>query len=183
MAGLRCGSEPLLRAPGEPSACLPVTGEAPEPVPATRILCVGNPWFEPDRAGALVHDRLARARFPRGVEVIDAGLGGLALLRYLEGAGRVILVDATLGLAEPGQVALYDCAGAIGRTEGAHYGHDGGLPYLLGALPAVVDQLPAEILLIGLEPPVGEDAVDQAVSLCLSLVKGEKIRASQPLCW
>ena len=202
MAGLRCRFESRLVDRGwatNDSGAVPLRDPPPDalgarvvgagnafaggPSAPTRILCLGNSLILEDRAGWLVYDRLARGVLPSGVQVIDAGLAGLGLLGHFEEAGRVILVDATSGLSDPGQVTLYDCTVALGRAEGVHYGHDGGLPYLLGALPAVLERLPAEILLVGLEPPVGEAAVEKAVSLCLALVKGEKIHACQPLCW
>ncbi len=149
----------------------------------TRVLCLGNPLIEADRAGWLVYRRLSGIGLPPGVELVEAGLAGLGLLGYFEDADRVILIDATAGMADPGQVVLYDCATALGRTEGVHYGHDGGVPYLLGALPAVLEALPSEILLIGLEPPVGDAAVAAAASLCQGLVESEETHDRRPLRW
>lgn len=147
----------------------------------TRIVCIGNHLIPGDDAGPRVFERLCRTALPATAELIDGGLGGLGLLPFFEDGRRIVLVDAVSGLVGQGEaVGLFDCAAAVGRTEGVRYGHAGGLPYLLGVLPAVIDGPLPDILLVGLETPAGEPAIDAAVQLCLTLAKGDP-HAAQPL--
>ncbi|MGE5547668.1 MAG: hydrogenase maturation protease [Solirubrobacterales bacterium] len=147
----------------------------------TRIICIGNPLIPGDDCGPRVFERLSRSTLPATAELVDGGVMGLGLLPYFEDGRRVVLVDAVSGLAAPGAVALFDCTEILGRECDAAYGHAGGLPYLLGVLPAVIDGPLPEILLVGLEGPAAEAAIEAAAHLCLTLANGERPHASRAL--
>ena len=132
-----------------------------------RIICIGNRYHPEDDAGALVYERLARMRLPADVEVIDGGLGGLDLLRFVEGAGRVVFVDAAAG-GPRGAMAVWT-ADEIERQTPDAYGHAAGLAYLLSAARIAADGLLPEMLILGLAPAPDGDAVRTAADLCLSL--------------
>ncbi|MBU0641004.1 MAG: hydrogenase maturation protease [Planctomycetes bacterium] len=133
-----------------------------------RIICVGNRFCPQDAAGPRVYDRLAGTTLPPGVEVIDGGLAGLDLLRFVEGAERVIFVDAVSGFAAPSHIAVLEGESVAQHAEQA-YGHSAGLAYLLRALPLVCAGPAPQILLVGIEGPAEECTIASATELCLNL--------------
>jgi len=71
-------------------------------VAKTVVLGVGNILLSDEGFGVRVAEALLqRFRFPDEVEVLDGGTLGIELMRFLDGAERLILVDAIHG-AEPG---------------------------------------------------------------------------------
>jgi len=68
------------------------------------IVGVGNPLARDEGLGPRAIERLARRDLPAAVEVIDAGTDLLAVIGDLEGAERVILIDAVQTGAEPGTI-------------------------------------------------------------------------------
>ncbi len=135
------------------------------------IICVGNPFVESDNLGRRVYDCLARQNLPGDIALIDGGLGGLDLLRFVEGVRRAVFVDAVNGFAPPGQPVILDHAAVLAERPAA-FGHSGGLAYLLRILPAVCgDNLP-EISLVGAESPVESDVVGQLADIALSIATG-----------
>ncbi|MBI5490272.1 MAG: hydrogenase maturation protease [Deltaproteobacteria bacterium] len=136
----------------------------------TRIVCVGNRWVAADAAGPRVHDRLAAAPLPPGVEVIDGGLGGLALAPLVDGADRVVFVDAVEGFAAPGAVVVLE-GPALDAIPVEPFGHGAGLAWLLRALPLVCETAVPRVAVVGLEGPVDDDAVARASAAALGLAE------------
>ncbi len=138
----------------------------------TNIICVGNGFASLDDAGPRVYDLLAGRERPPQVEVIDGGLGGLDLLRFVEGAQRVIFVDAVRGFAKPGEVMELSAEdGARSAADG--YDHAAGLAYLLRALPHVLEGEAPEVSLVGIETPATEEAVSRAADMALELANAD----------
>lgn len=135
---------------------------------AVRIVCVGNRFAAGDDFGPRVYDCLAAQPLPERVAVMDGGLGGLGLLGFLEGAQRVVFVDAVAGFTKPGQLVLLDGDEVADQDDGA-YDHQAGLPYLLRVMPAVLDSPPPAVTLVGHEGVADEGNVRRAASLALSL--------------
>lgn len=123
-----------------------------------RIICVGNRHRPDDDLGPRVHDLLAGAALPQGVELVDGGLGGLGLLLTVETAGRAVFVDTVAGFGPPGQVVMLSRHEVAALAEGA-WGHDSGLPYLFHLLPRVCDGAVPEVILVGAEVPAGDTLV------------------------
>jgi hydrogenase maturation protease len=71
------------------------------------ILGVGNEYRSDDAAGLLVARRLRKRRLP-GVEVREHDGEAASLMDAWHGAGAVILVDAVVADAEPGQIVRLD---------------------------------------------------------------------------
>jgi hydrogenase maturation protease len=135
-----------------------------------RIICLGNPLFARDDAGPRVFGLLSGRSLPEGVEVIDGGLGGLGLLRLLEGACRVVFVDSAEGLAPEGcDVMTLDPARVAALASGT-FDHAAGLPYLLRALPLVLDAPAPSIAIVGIQGAPCDDALERAAELALRLV-------------
>jgi len=108
----------------------------------TRVIGVGNEYRGDDVAGLLVAPQLRRA-VPAGVEVVecDGELGHL--LDLLEGASRVLLVDAAVGGGPAGSVRR------LGHPEARHRSRS--TSHALGvaeaiSLAAAMGRLPAEVV-------------------------------------
>jgi hydrogenase maturation protease len=138
-----------------------------------RIICVGNRFVDSDDIGPQVYDYLARRDMPGAVSLIDGGLMGLDLLRFVEGARRVVFVDVLHGFAPPGRPVVLD-RNMVLEERPTGYGHDGGLACLLRMLPAVCESDLPEIALVGAEPPIGPDVVEQLADMALSIATGER---------
>jgi hydrogenase maturation protease len=135
-----------------------------------RIVCVGSRLVAEDAAGPAVYDLLSARPLPKGVEVIDGGLGGLSLLRMADGAEGLVFVDAVSGFGAPGEVLLLPAQDVA--AEATPDGHAGGLPFLLALLPRVSDMSPGEVAVVGLEAPWDDDGLARAASLAVATASG-----------
>jgi hydrogenase maturation protease len=70
-----------------------------------RVIACGNPLMGNDAAGLRVMALLQALR--PDLDVVEGGLGGLGLVPLMEGADRIIIVDATQGMGVPGQVRVF----------------------------------------------------------------------------
>jgi hydrogenase maturation protease len=144
----------------------------------TRVIACGNPLLGNDAAGLRVMALLQEIR--QGLDVVEGGLGGLGLVPLMEGAHRIIIVDATQGMGAPGEVrvfrdlppsrlfplSLHD----LGVVEAVQVARE------LGIAP--------EVVIVGIEggavgeysrelDPVVERGVEEACRLVLSIVDEE----------
>ena len=67
-----------------------------------RVIGLGNPLWSDEGLGYHVLDALRREALPPGVELVDGGTGGLDLLLAMDGAERVIFIDAVRSGHPPG---------------------------------------------------------------------------------
>ncbi len=138
----------------------------------TLVLGIGNVLMGDEGAGAYVAQRLAERGVPRGVEVLDGGVGSFLLLEPMQSARRIILIDATMDGQPPGSIRRlsprFSCD--YPRTLTAH---DIGLKdlldafHLLGQAPEVTlfaISVAAAEMGMGLSPPVA-GAVDRVMDL------------------
>ena len=120
--------------------------------PKVAIIGVGNSAAGDDAAGPLVMEALRALDVPAHVNTIDAGLAGPALISYMEGYTRVVLVDAVdMGLA-PGQVRAFrpvDVRSARGGARLSLHACD------LLEVVELSDRLgicPSEVIVVGVQP-------------------------------
>lgn len=144
-----------------------------------RIICVGNRFAGADAAGPLTHDFLLENGFPDGVEVVDGGLAGLDLLAFVDGAERVVFVDAVDGFADDEKVFAVS-PGAAAALAPSSFDHAGGLPYLLRALPAVCEAAPPRITIVGIQGPPAPSDIARAAALAVRLVCDERVAGVGP---
>ncbi|WP_305042324.1 hydrogenase maturation protease [Geoalkalibacter sp.] len=116
----------------------------------TIILGLGNPLMGDDGLGIVAVERLAEMDLPDGVAVMDGGTGGLTLLHLMEGARRVIFVDAVEMGRAPGHIACFDLGRAEVAEQAALSLHHSGLPQIL-ALARELGPLP-KVILCGVQP-------------------------------
>ncbi len=139
-----------------------------------RIICVGNRYIFQDSAGPAVYERLLQYTLPGDIEVIDGGLAGLDLLRFVEGSERVIFVDGVAAGEQNTNCQLVVLEAAeVAAVASKRYEHSAGLPYLLRVLPQVCQGTVPHILLVGIEGYPDEKIIDQAAILALQLVVGD----------
>ena len=132
------------------------------------IICVGNRYQATDAAGPLVYERLAQAELPPGVELIDGGLAGLDLSRFMEQAERIVFVDAVLAPdSQDGVVIL--TAEDVEKDALDTYDHAAGLGYMLRAARQMSDGPLPEIFVVGIAGVPDPGTITTAASLCVSI--------------
>lgn len=134
-----------------------------------RIICVGNGLRDDDRTGPDAYARLARMAMPPDVEVVDGGLAGLDLLKFMDGTQRVVFIDSVRGFAAPGQVVLLEPSD-LDEGNPAGFDHASSFSYVLGVYPAILAPPLPVVNIVGVEEPADQHAVEQAVRLALALV-------------
>jgi len=120
--------------------------------PRIIVACVGNPLRRDDGFGYAVATLLNEV--PAGVEVLETGIGGIALLQELmRGCDGLILVDAVEREATPG--TLFVIEPSIGQPNGVPDMHLANPDQVL-AMAKVMECLPARVLLVGCQPLDGD---------------------------
>jgi hydrogenase maturation protease len=153
----------------------------------TRLLvaCVGNVLRGDDGFGPAVADRMGD--LPAGVDVVETGIGGVALLQELmAGCDGLVLVDATDRGAEPGTLFVLEP-----HVEEAVHVPDVHLanPDRVLSLAQALGCLPSRVLLVGCQPggqELGEGlspSVQRAVGVAVEEVRAtveEWLRTAAP---
>jgi hydrogenase maturation protease len=150
------------------------------------IAGVGNSWLRDDGFGGAVARRLEQLDLPAGVDVIDAGTGGLDLAyEVMRGYDALVLLDVSHGDGPPGTLYVIEpdeqsIAGGIedGETINPHamdpqtvlrfvrsVGAWPGRVVVIACEPADVEQMGW-----GLSDEVGE-AVERAAALVLATIE------------
>ncbi|MDT8316644.1 MAG: HyaD/HybD family hydrogenase maturation endopeptidase [bacterium] len=117
----------------------------------TLIAGIGNILLGDEGVGVRVIEEMER-RFtlPAGLSLLDGGTAGYALIDYMKGFDRLILIDAVRGGKKPGTIYRLNADDIQQRKDLQLSGHQISLPDVL-LLAGKLDKLP-EILLIGIEP-------------------------------
>ncbi|OPY28078.1 MAG: hydrogenase 2 maturation endopeptidase [Methanocella sp. PtaU1.Bin125] len=66
-----------------------------------KVLGVGNALVGDDGFGPRVIEELQKRELPANVELIDAGVGGMAILSWIEDADKIVIVDSVQTGNEP----------------------------------------------------------------------------------
>jgi hydrogenase maturation protease len=66
-----------------------------------KVLGIGNILVGDDGFGPRVIEELRKRPLPENVELIDAGVGGMAILSWIEGADKIVIVDSVQTNDEP----------------------------------------------------------------------------------
>jgi len=112
------------------------------------VLGLGNDLLGDDGVGLAVA-RAVRERVPPGVEVVESGEAGLALLELLAGYPVAVIVDAIHTGAPPGTIQRLE-RGAFARVlaPSAHYA---GLPEVFELAERLGLAMPARLAVIAIE--------------------------------
>jgi hydrogenase maturation protease len=127
----------------------------------TTLIGLGNILMQDEGIG--VHAvKAVQERFlvPPELEIVDGGTAGLNLLPFLEGRDRVLFVDAVDFGQEPGfmgELANDAIPALFGKNKSSL--HHVGLAEVL-ALARLLEILPQEICLIGIQPQAMEPGLE-----------------------
>ncbi len=135
-----------------------------------KIICVGNRLLPTDCAGPMVYDYLATRPLPIDTEIIDGGLGGLDLLPFVEGAGKVVFVDTISGFATAKELLVLGLEDLINNTVCNNLNHGNGLIYLLHVLPKLLQEKLPKIFLVGINGSPSPQIVSKAAETSLHIL-------------
>jgi hydrogenase maturation protease len=145
-----------------------------------RVIACGNPLMGNDAAGPAVLALLA-GEYPE-IDAVDGGTGGLGLVTLMEGYDRIVIVDATSGMGEPGEIRVFRDLPAGGIPSLSL--HEIGIPEVL-ALARALGSSP-EVVIVGIEggriqgfSGKMDPAVAAAIPVAARIVAGEVRRAGQ----
>jgi hydrogenase maturation protease len=128
------------------------------------IAGVGNWLLACDRVGPRVME-LLQGRYGRGVELADIGSGGLALLDHMRGQQLLVVVDACVGRAAPGEVVVIEDVPDDSAVAGAGSHQLGAVEALVIARHLQPETLPRRVVLILAESAdFDEDELDAVCS-------------------
>lgn len=138
----------------------------------TIVLGIGNLVHRDDGAGVRAIQALERdMRVPPTARLLDGGTLGLALLPHISGARRLLVIDA-IDAEEPAGTVLRFEGDALRGLAGRPSVHQLGFADLMIALN-LLDEAPAEIVLLGVQPLVtdwGTELTEPVESALASLV-------------
>ena len=117
------------------------------------LLGLGNPLMADDGAGLELLRRLqaCAGEWGTAVEFVDGGTRGLALLGAFENRKAVVFLDAVRLGHKPGAVHVLRGDELVRMGGRATTAHEGSAPEILRAL-ALLNEMPEEVALVGLEP-------------------------------
>lgn len=120
----------------------------------TVVIGIGNTLLGDEGVGVHAVNRLRLEKLPEDIQLVEGGVGGIALLNYVRGVDRAIFIDALSG----------DRPGTIHRLTGQDLNtkvktmlrpmslHDVGLAEMVKIGKAVCpDEMPKEIIIYGIE--------------------------------
>ena len=117
-----------------------------------RVIGVGNPLRGDDGAGPAVVEMLEDQAMPPDVDLIDGGEAGLGLVGLMEGADRVVLIDAAEMGEEPGATRVFDLSEVLIAADdpgcSIHNARTGSALRMAKALGC----LPSEVRIVGVQP-------------------------------
>lgn len=117
----------------------------------TLIAGLGNILLGDEGVGVRVIEEMEkRFTLSADLSLLDGGTAGYALIDYIKGYDRLIMIDAVRGGKKPGTIYRLSADDIQQRTDLKLSGHQISLPDVL-LLAGKLDKLP-EILLIGIEP-------------------------------
>ncbi len=115
------------------------------------VLGVGNRLMGDDGLGPRVVEELQKRKLPANVEVMDAGVGGIAILSWIEGADKVIIVDSVQTNNEPPGTVYRFTEKELPPSDMFMLSlHDLNLVDTLN-IGKVVQKMPEEIVILGVE--------------------------------
>jgi hydrogenase maturation protease len=116
------------------------------------IIGVGNPLMGDDGAGILVLKMLIGKGLPRGIEIVDAGTGGMTLLHLLTKYDPVVIVDAVdMGL-KPGELRTFSPDDVISLKEERKFSLHEADVFEMIMIARQLGQCPAKITICAIQP-------------------------------
>lgn len=117
----------------------------------TLVLGLGNLVHSDDGVGVQAIERLLKDdRMPAGIELLDGGTHGLALLGRISGLRRLLVLDAVDVGEPPGTIIRLEGT-SLDRLPGKPSVHQLGFADLMTALQ-LIGGAPEEIVVLGVQP-------------------------------
>jgi hydrogenase maturation protease len=110
-----------------------------------RVIACGNPLMGNDAAGLSVMALLTEEN-PE-IDAVDGGNGGLGLIPLMEGYERIVIVDATSGMGEIGEIQVFREIPGSGIPSLSL--HELGIPEVLAMARAL--GISPEVIIVGIE--------------------------------
>jgi hydrogenase maturation protease len=118
------------------------------------VLGVGNLLLQDEGAGVRALEEFAnRYDTPAGVELLDGGTSGIELLHYFQGRDRLIILDVVKCGNPPGTVVRLEGEEVPAIFMSKISPHQLGISDLL-AVCRLLGKMPAEVVLLGIEPKI-----------------------------
>jgi hydrogenase maturation protease len=117
------------------------------------VLGLGNPLMGDEGIGVYLVEQLAKfaAEYP-SVDFLDAGTGGLAVLHYIEGRRKAVMIDCAFMDEEPGVIRRFTPDQVRSRKVLAHQSlHEADLMRILD-VARQLGQAPEQVILFGIQP-------------------------------
>ena len=147
------------------------------------VLGLGNVLLQDEGLGVRALNRLAEQyHFPDNVRIMDGGTMGMHLFPYLDGCTHLLILDAVETDSPPGTSA---------RIEGPDLGqvlsrklsmHQAGVPELL-AVGRLVGNLPAQVVVCGLQPEIVEWGLDLSPTIAGQVDRLVSLAIEELRCW
>lgn len=123
------------------------------------VLGVGNILMRDDGFGIRTIEKLQKMNWPDNVSILDGGTLGMALLPYIKGTAKLLIVDA---INADGSIGDFFCF--EGKDVNAYFSnkisiHDLGLNDLLAALEITGEPVD-ETIVMGIKPDVVDVGMD-----------------------
>ena len=118
------------------------------------VIGIGNIILGDEGVGVHILNKLRQEKIPEQVELIEGGVGGIALLNFIKGAELALFIDALAG-TKPGNVHRFtrdDLEGKIKTMLHPMSLHDIGLAEMIKIGNTLYpDEMPKEIVIYGVE--------------------------------
>ena len=144
-----------------------------------KIFAVGNSFYGDDGIGAAVLDEIRQNDHFPGADLVDVHTDALALLDHLVGGETNVIVDAAQMGLEPGAAVVFRPDEVRMKIKSDHLSmHGFGLAEAFD-LAAQLDRMPADVLIVGVEPERVEinqglsDVVKKTLPRIISLIQAE----------
>ena len=121
------------------------------PSPPILVLGLGNTLLGDDALGVELVGELEREISDPGVEFLDGGTQGMALLGHLAERREIIVLDAVALGHPPGTLHILSRGEVLGLGAASSTAHDGNAGELLRA-SLLLGDLPERVAVIGIEP-------------------------------
>jgi len=116
------------------------------------VIGMGNLFMSDEGVGIRIIDRLREDPLPVGVEVLDMGTSGLAVLHELQGPDKVIFVDCASMGAPPGTIRRFTPDEVTTqKTQQGISLHEGDLLHTI-ALARRLGACSDEVVIFGIQP-------------------------------
>jgi len=118
--------------------------------PDLLVVGIGNEMMRDDGVGAVAARALQGESLGEGVRVVELGARGLDLICEMEGAERVIVIDAVRAGGKPGSICRFapeEARSVNSRTSSLH-----GIDLLDVLELAAVTKIRPQVVIVGVEP-------------------------------